>query len=82
MSLGEIETDATPDQVAAALAVGLGRIYRRLRQVKADSSSTAPERAVRTRHNMAPNPCARLSARSAKSAADWPDTSRTATRSV
>jgi len=44
MSLGEIETDVSPDQVAAALAVGLGRIYRRLRQVKADSSSlTLPE---------------------------------------
>src|ERR1700722_1545727 len=44
MSLRESETDATPDQVAAALAVGLGRIYRRLRQVKADSSSlTLPE---------------------------------------
>ena len=37
---------------------------------------------MRTRHNMAPNPCARFSAHSAKSAGDWPDTSRTATRSV
>ena len=42
----------------------------------------APDLAERTRHSSAPNPCARLSARLATSAADWPDTSRTCTRST
>ena len=49
---------------------------------RTNSSTTRPDRAVRTRHNMAPNPCARFSAHLARSAGDWPDTSRTATRSV
>ena len=44
---------------------------------RTNSSTTRPDRAVRTRHNMAPNPCARFSAHSARSAGDWPDTSRT-----
>jgi DNA-binding MarR family transcriptional regulator len=49
MSLDELTderrpTDPTPDQVAAALSVGLGRLYRRLRQVRAESGSvTLPE---------------------------------------
>ena len=47
-----------------------------------NSSTTAPDLAVRTRHSSAPNPCARFSAHLAKSAADWPETSRTYTRSV
>ena len=37
---------------------------------------------MRTRHSRAPNPCARFSALAAKSAAAWPETSRTGTRSV
>ena len=49
---------------------------------RTNSSTTRPDRADRTRHNRAPNPCARFSAHLAKSAADWPETSRTCTRSV
>jgi hypothetical protein len=49
---------------------------------RTNSSTRAPGEALRIRHSMAPNPWARLSARAAKSAADWPDTSRTRTRSV
>jgi hypothetical protein len=41
-----------------------------------------PGEAERMRHSMAPNPWARFSARAAKSAADWPETSCTRTRSV
>ena len=44
---------------------------------RTNSSTTRPDRAVRTRHSSAPNPCARFSARLAKSAADCPETSRT-----
>jgi hypothetical protein len=47
-----------------------------------NSSTTAPGLAVRTRHSIAPNPCARFSAQAAKSVTDWPETSRTCTRSV
>ena len=49
---------------------------------RTNSSTTAPDLAVRTRHSRAPNPWARLSARAAKSATHWPETSRTATRST
>ena len=47
-----------------------------------NSSTTAPDFAVRTRHSSARNPCARFSAHLAKSAAHWPETSRTCTRST
>ena len=49
---------------------------------RTNSSTTAPDWADRTRHSSAPNPWARLSARSAKSAGDWPETSRTWIRST
>jgi hypothetical protein len=49
---------------------------------RTNSSTTAPDLAERTRHSIARNPCARLSARLAKSATHWPETSRTATRST
>jgi len=43
MSSGEIADAAAADQVAAALSVALGRLFRRLRQVKAGGSLTLPE---------------------------------------
>ena len=49
---------------------------------RTNSSTTAPDLAVRTRHSSARYPWARLSALLAKSAADWPETSRTGTRST
>ena len=58
---------------------GIGRAGTRTARAsrRMNSSTTAPDRADRTRHSIAPNPCARLSACSAKSAGDWPETSRT-----
>ena len=63
---------------------GIGRAGTRAARAsrRMNSSTTAPDLAVRTRHSSALNPCARLSAWSAKSAADCPETSRTYTRSI
>ena len=49
---------------------------------RTSSSTISPGAAGRTRHRWTPNPCARPSARSAKSAGDWPETSLTVTRST
>ena len=43
MTSGEIANETAADQVAAALSVALGRLFRRLRQVKAGGSLTLPE---------------------------------------
>ena len=61
---------------------GMAGTMRARASRRTNSSTTAPDRAVRTRHSIAPNPCARFSARFATSAADWPETRRTWTRSV
>ena len=55
---------------------------RRPASRRISSSTISPGAAGRTRHRWTLNPCARPSARSAKSAGDWPDTSLTVTRST
>ena len=49
---------------------------------RTSSSTTRPGRAVRMRQEQTPNPWASSSARSANAFGDWPETSRTVTRSA